>query len=78
VIFADTGYYIALFDRNDQLFLVAAAWSRTIAEPMLVSEHVLLEVVNYFSRRPRRPRAHAVVDAIVADPDTIVAPASRE
>jgi uncharacterized protein len=68
VIFIDTGYLIALFDRGDELHSRAAVWASRINEPLVTSEYVLVETVNHFSRRALRPRANDIAQAILSDP----------
>mgnify|MGYP001794363218 CR=1 FL=1 len=52
VVFADTGYWVALLSSNDDLHQKAKYLSRTL-QPMhiLTSEVVLTEVLNDFSKR---------------------------
>lgn len=68
MILIDTGYLIALADPEDELHDRAICWSRFIKEPAVVTEYVLLETVNYFSRADDRPRVHALVDVIASTP----------
>jgi predicted nucleic acid-binding protein len=50
MIFLDTGYFVALFSPDDDLHDRAVAWSLLLTEPFLVTEHVLWECVNTFSK----------------------------
>jgi uncharacterized protein len=68
MILLDTGYFIALFTPEDDLHRRAAAWSLHLAEPLLVTEYVLLECVNSFSRPKDRPSAHALIEHVRSDP----------
>ncbi len=68
MILLDTGYLIALFDANDALHDRAMAWSERIDEPLLVTEHVLWETVNYFSSPADRSKAHALIEHIRSEP----------
>jgi predicted nucleic acid-binding protein len=43
------------------------AWSAHLNEPMLVTEYVLLECVNAFSRPKDRQSAHALIEQVRAD-----------
>lgn len=48
-LFADTGYWVALIDEDDNLHLKAVSVSRTLGAVMLVThELVLVEVLNHF------------------------------
>lgn len=73
MIFVDTGFFIALFDKADALHTSAMKWSKVLGEPLVVTEYVLVEVVNHFSRRSVRARGHAIVENVKSDPNyTIV------
>ena len=78
MILLDTGYFIALFTPDDDLHECAAAWSLHLSEPMLVTEYVLLECVNYFSMPKDRPSAHALIEHVRADPACEVVHASSK
>ena len=67
MILLDTGYFIALFTPDDDLHARAVAWSAQLNEPMLVTEYVLLECVNAFSRPKDRPSAHALIEHVHSD-----------
>lgn len=69
MIFLDTGYLIALFDARDALHTRAMAWSAAINEPLILTDYILLETVNCFSKPAARPKAHAIVDALGRDPN---------
>jgi predicted nucleic acid-binding protein len=64
MIFLDTGYFIALFTPDDRLHDRATAWSFQLNEPQLVTEYVLWEGVNKFSKPKDRPSAHALVEKV--------------
>ena len=69
MILLDTGYFIALFTPDDSLHQRAVAWSLRLNEPVLVTEYVLWECVNSFSKPKDRLSAHALVNHIQADPN---------
>ena len=69
MIFLDTGYFVALFTPDDRLHDRATAWSLRLHEPMLVTEHILWECVNTFSRPKDRASAHALVGHVKSDPN---------
>src|SRR6266404_9023397 len=68
MILVDAGYFIALFTPDDELHERAIAWSAHVNEPLVVTEYVLLECVNKFSRPKDRPSAHALVEHVRTNP----------
>jgi len=64
MIFADTGYFIALFTPRDHLHERAVAWSDAINEPVITTEYVLLECVNALSKTRNRPSARILVNHV--------------
>jgi predicted nucleic acid-binding protein len=64
MIFVDTGFFLALAQQRDALHLRAVAWAGCCAEPLLVTEFVLLEMLNSMSARIDRGKAHAMVSSI--------------
>jgi predicted nucleic acid-binding protein len=68
MIFADTGYFLALANPRDQHHQRAMRWSGRLNERLIVSEYVLVEAVNALSRRDLRPSAWDVMDSIQRDP----------
>lgn len=64
MIFVDTGFFLALAQERDALHQRALAWASCCAEPLLVTEFVLLEMVNSMSAPIDRAKAHAMVHAI--------------
>ena len=77
MILADSGYLIALAKPKDSLHSRAVAWSQRIHEPLLVSEYVLWETVNYLSLVGDRSKAHALVDEVMTGPVFEYVPASH-
>lgn len=75
----DTGYFIALFNPTDSLHARAVSWAAVVTGPLVVTEYVLVETINYFSRPIDRPRAAAVMqwvsegecDLVDASPDLL-------
>ena len=78
MIFLDTGYFVALFTPNDHLHDRAIAWSSQLHEPMLVTEYVLWECVNTFSKPKDRVSAHALIDHVESDSNCELIHASPE
>jgi predicted nucleic acid-binding protein len=74
-IFADTGYWIALLNPNDQLHQKALELSNHIGSfHIFTSEMVLAEVLNDFSKRGQffRQAAIQLLDALYTHPDVTV------
>lgn len=65
MILADSGFFIALLSSKDQLHARANAWSLAIEEPILVTEYVFLECMNFFSRPVDRPKAWLLSDQLM-------------
>jgi predicted nucleic acid-binding protein len=63
MIFADTGYFVALIDRQDQLHARAIEWSRRIDEPLVTTSAVLLETFNNLAGTFLRSQPHRLVEA---------------
>jgi predicted nucleic acid-binding protein len=64
MIFLDTGFFIALTD-GDQLHARALAWSDILNdEELIVSEYVLWECINHFSKQSNRSSAHAIMNYV--------------
>ena len=64
MIFVDTGFFLALAQERDALHQRAVAWAGCCSERLLVTEFVLLELVNSLSAPIDRGKAHAMVNAI--------------
>ncbi len=56
----------------------AIAWSSQLHEPLLVSEYVLWECVNTFSKPKDRASAHALIDHVTSDSNCGLIDASPE
>jgi len=76
MILLDTGYFIALFTPGDELHARATAWSLRLNEPLLVTEYILWECINTFSKPLDRASAHALIAHVTSEPTYEVAPAS--
>lgn len=76
-VFADTGYWIALFDPKDILNGKAKAVSKSLGDVIIVtSEMVLTEFANHFTRfgPDFRATAASVIDEIRTNPNGRVVP----
>ena len=49
-VFGDTWYYLALLNRRDTRHEAACRWSAANARPVVLTDFVLLEVGDAFSR----------------------------
>lgn len=78
MIFADTGFFIALLNPLDALHKRAIGWSRFVREPICTTEYVLVETVNYFSKPPDRPTVHALLRRLKMGAAYEVLPASPQ
>lgn len=54
------------------------AWSRVIAEPLIATEYVLWECVNFLSSPSDREKAHVVANYLRSDSSVELVPASSE
>ena len=78
MIFLDTGFFVALFTPDDSLHFRATTWSLQLTEPTLVTEHVLWECVNTFSKPKDRRSAHALIEQVQSDPNCELVHASPD
>jgi predicted nucleic acid-binding protein len=76
-VFADAGYWIALFNPRDQLHTKAITVSNTLHGRLIVtSQMVLTEFLNHFAAlsQPFRQRAVQVVRSLQDDSDVDIVP----
>ena len=76
-VFADAGYWIALFNPRDQLHTKAITVSNTLqGRPIVTSQMVLTEFLNHYAAlgQPFRQRAMQVVRRLQDDADVEVVP----
>jgi uncharacterized protein len=62
IVFADSGYWIALFDPTDSLHFAASAFHQRIEAEntrIITSDLVLIEFLNFFSRSRKNVRQQA-------------------
>ncbi len=64
MIFVDTAYLIGLAEPRDQLHQRSLLWAGHVNEPLLVTEYVLIEVVNHFSAPRDRPRVGGLMQIL--------------
>jgi uncharacterized protein len=76
-VFADAGYWIALFNPRDQLHTQALTVSNTLqGRTIITSQMVLTEFLNHYAAlgQPFRQRAVQVVRSLQDDPDVEIVP----
>jgi len=76
-VFADAGYWIALFNPRDQLHTKAITVSNTLhGRPIVTSQMVLTEFLNHYAALGQlfRQRAVQVVRSLQDDPDVEIVP----
>jgi hypothetical protein len=78
--FADTFYYIALFDLHDQHHERVAEWSQLMAGQARIwtTDAVLLEFANQFSAPRLRSLAAAMIRRLQKAAETIVVPLTSD
>jgi len=76
MIFADTGYFIALLDTRDVLHERTLRWSLNTGEPLLTTEYVWVETFNAFSAPSKRFRPHGLFAELRKTPRYEIVPAS--
>ena len=77
-VFADTLYYLALFNRDDSWHAAAVGWSERHARPVVLTEFVLVEVGSAFSRGRARVRFVELVRSLRSDSTTTIVAASSD
>lgn len=78
MIYVDSGYLIALSIPRDSLHERALLWSEHVGEPLLLTEYVLWETINYLSPLVDRPKAYVLIEHIQSQPAYELLPASPE
>jgi predicted nucleic acid-binding protein len=73
-IFLDTGYFIALINKRDNLHNIAVEASNNFQGPFFTTQLVLFELANSLCLPPQRPLAIKIIDKIQEDPLTSVVP----
>lgn len=76
-LFADTSFYVALWNSSDQMHRAATEYSRASSARLLLTEHVLVELGDFLSRSRSRDRFTGLARLILLDPHADVIPASR-
>jgi predicted nucleic acid-binding protein len=77
-VYADTAYYVALFNPNDAWHSTAMAWSQTGSRPVVLTEFILVELANSFTRGNARGRFVNLAATLRESPDATIVPATHE
>jgi predicted nucleic acid-binding protein len=77
-VFGDAWYYLALLNRRDTGHEGARTWSRANARPVVLTDFVLIEVGDAFSRGRARERFLQLVGMLRSDPNTTVVAANHQ
>ncbi|WP_219898253.1 type II toxin-antitoxin system VapC family toxin [Phormidesmis priestleyi] len=80
-VFADAGYWIALFNPHDALHTKALTVSQAIqAQPIVTSQTVLVEFLNHYASMGSRFRQRAVevVERLQQEPDVEIISQTNE
>jgi predicted nucleic acid-binding protein len=64
--FVDSGYLIALVDRNDSLHQKARRWAAFLHDDLVTTSAVWLEVFNHCTGQPLRDAVHRFFDRVTA------------
>jgi hypothetical protein len=77
-VFADTSYYLALFNEDDVCHEKAEQFSREQSIPIVLTEFILLELGNAFCRGQARRRFVDLVADLRGDPLCRIVPVSED
>jgi predicted nucleic acid-binding protein len=77
MIFLDTSFLVAFSTPSDMLHSRARAWIDSLDEPLVTTDFVLFEFVNFVSMPKDRPRAAAMLRWLQSDPTMRVFEATR-
>ncbi|MGA2620799.1 MAG: PIN domain-containing protein [Thermoguttaceae bacterium] len=77
-VFADTSYYIALVGDHDQHHAEAVALAQVFHGLIVTTDFVLVEVGNWLSQVGDRPVFLRLLEAVGADAQTEILPATRD
>ncbi|HTL53431.1 MAG TPA: PIN domain-containing protein [Planctomycetota bacterium] len=73
--FADTFYYLAILNPNDNRHADAQAISKSISAPLITTQWILTEVADALSAPVHRPKFGILLDALRKDQGTQIIPA---
>ncbi len=77
-VFADTSFYLALWNPADRLHVAASEWVRSSSAHIVITEFVLVELGNFLCRSKSRERFPLLVRYLHQDPQmTVIAATSK-
>jgi uncharacterized protein len=76
-VFADTFYYLALINPEDEAHERAVALSQTLRAPVVTTAWILTEVADAMSDPRNRAAFVALLDVLRSDPEVEIVPASQ-
>src|SRR2546421_748489 len=77
IVFADTFYYLALFNPRDAAHLAATQFTSRFSGRMITSEWVLTELADAFSPASTRKSLANFITDLQSDPDVTIVPATH-
>lgn len=77
-VFVDTGFYIGLLRRVDELHLRCADFAKRYDGTFVTSEFVLIELGNWMGQTPLRSSFAELAGRLREDPTTVVLPATAD
>jgi len=80
-VFADTNYWIAITNRQDNLHLAAMTARKNIGQSIIITtDEVMVEYLNFFSKHGSmiRTTTLTLIQKIRKDPNTRVLPQTRD
>lgn len=72
--FVDTGYWIALFNVQDDFYARAQRFAATMSRPLVTTHAVLLEVGDAFAKGRWRPLGADFLEQVVSIPELEIIP----
>jgi len=77
-VFADTFYYFAVLDEDDEAHAQAFALSETLTAPVVTTAWVLTELADGYSDAEKKPAFLRLLRSLRRDPKCTIVPASEE
>jgi len=76
-VFADTAYFIALVDADDDAHPLAVQFAKGQRQPIVTTQWVLTEVANSFSTQVDRPLFLFILNTLLHDPTANIVSANH-
>jgi predicted nucleic acid-binding protein len=77
-VFADTHYFVALFNPRDQDHAKATAFTQSFGGRMVTTDWVIVELADAFAQQPNRDKFVAIFQSLRALRELSIVPADRE